>query len=80
MCSFEVNLKLGMFFFSQGMFGATLEDLSPEMYGYLTLEGLLKAHFELLKLTHLADGTVWCSNPLALPIDQDTQLYDRVRN
>ena len=59
------------------MFGAGLEDLDPIQYGYLSLEGLLAVHSELVTLTRLADDTVWCSSPL-MALSDVNSLRDKV--
>lgn len=59
---------LYMIFVLQGFYGATLEDLNHELYGYLSLEGLLRAYPNVVKLQD-SQGTVMVLPTFILPYE-----------
>lgn len=62
-CVFILN---NVVFVLQGFYGATLEDLNHELYGYRSLEGLLRAYPNVVKLQDI-QGTVMVLPTFTLP-------------
>ncbi|KAK3855111.1 hypothetical protein Pcinc_038465 [Petrolisthes cinctipes] len=59
----RIEELLGAF---RGFYGVTLEDLNHELYGYRSLEGLLRAYPNVVKLQE-SQGTVMVLSALGLP-------------